>query len=85
MDPPTAPDYSPGPAPNTVRTSDGRAFLPPADAAFTRRVKAAGERQEVRRVLARGSVELLARYRRGDPAPDPCPLRKALGPAAGAG
>jgi hypothetical protein len=37
-----------------------------------------GRRREVRRMLARRSKELLARYRRGEPAPDGCPLRKAL-------
>jgi hypothetical protein len=37
-----------------------------------------GKRREVRRVLARRSQELLARYRRGEPAPDGCPLMKAL-------
>lgn len=43
--------FAPGPAPNTVRTSDGKvlavpegwALLPPGDAGLTRRVKAAGE------------------------------------------
>jgi hypothetical protein len=37
-----------------------------------------GKRREVRRMLARRSVELLGRYRRGEPIPDGCPLRKAL-------
>jgi len=37
-----------------------------------------GKRREVRRLLARRSQELLARYRRGEAAPDGCPLRKAL-------
>src|SRR5205085_923476 len=37
-----------------------------------------GRRREVRRMLARRSQELLARYRRGEPAPEGCPLRKAL-------
>jgi hypothetical protein len=37
-----------------------------------------GERREVRRMLARRSQELLARYRAGQPASDGCPLRKAL-------
>ena len=37
-----------------------------------------GKRREVRRILARRSQELLARYRRGEPAPEACPLRKAL-------
>lgn len=40
-----------------------------------------GRRREVRRMLAQRSKELLARYRRGEPAPDGCPLQKALGPA----
>jgi hypothetical protein len=41
-----------------------------------------GKRREVRRMLARRSQELLARYRRGEPVPEGCPLRKALaGPA----
>jgi hypothetical protein len=37
-----------------------------------------GKRREVRRLLARRSQELLARYRRGEPVPEGCPLRKAL-------
>jgi hypothetical protein len=37
-----------------------------------------GKRREVRRMLARRSQELLARYRRGEPVPEGCPLRKAL-------
>lgn len=37
-----------------------------------------GKRREVRRVLARRSNELLARYRRGEPAADGCPLLRAL-------
>jgi hypothetical protein len=37
-----------------------------------------GKRREVRRLLARRSQELLARYRRGEPAPPECPLRMAL-------
>jgi hypothetical protein len=37
-----------------------------------------GQRREVRRMLARRSQELLARYRRGEPVPEGCPLRKAL-------
>ncbi len=37
-----------------------------------------GKRREVRRMLAQRSKELLARYRRGEPVPDKCPLRKAL-------
>jgi hypothetical protein len=37
-----------------------------------------GKRREVRRTLARRSQELLARYRRGGPVPEGCPLRKAL-------
>jgi hypothetical protein len=37
-----------------------------------------GKRREVRRMLARRSHELLARYRRGEAAADDCPLRKAL-------
>jgi hypothetical protein len=40
-----------------------------------------GERREVRRMLAQRSKELLARYRRGEPASETCPLRKALSPA----
>lgn len=43
--------YFPGPKPNTVRAADGKVlivpvdwvFLPPGDAALTRRVKAAGD------------------------------------------
>jgi hypothetical protein len=37
-----------------------------------------GKRREVRRMLARRSHELLARYRRGEPVPEECPLRKAV-------
>ncbi len=37
-----------------------------------------GKRREVRRMLARRSQDLLARYRRGEPVPEGCPLRKAL-------
>lgn len=37
-----------------------------------------GKRREVRRMLAGWSQELLHRYRRGEPAPDGCPLQKAL-------
>ena len=37
-----------------------------------------GKRREVRRMLARRSQELLARYRRGETPPDGCPLRGAL-------
>jgi hypothetical protein len=40
-----------------------------------------GKRREVRRMLAQRSKELLARYRRGEPAPDTCPLLMALSPA----
>jgi hypothetical protein len=39
-----------------------------------------GKRREVRRMLARRSHELLARYREGQPASEHCPLRKALEP-----
>lgn len=59
--------YAPGPAPNTVRTSDGKVLtapegwvlLPPGDAALTRRVKDAGEHWVVaekkgRKVFSRG-------------------------------
>jgi Uncharacterized conserved protein (DUF2293) len=37
-----------------------------------------GKRREVRRMLARRSQELLARYRRGEPVPEGCPLWQAL-------
>jgi GNAT superfamily N-acetyltransferase len=37
-----------------------------------------GKRREVRRMLARRSHDLLERYRRGEPIPETCPLRKAL-------
>ena len=37
-----------------------------------------GKRREVRRMLARRSHELLEDYRRGEPVPEGCPLRKAL-------
>jgi hypothetical protein len=45
-----------------------------------------GKRREVRRLLAKRSVVLLGRYRRGEPSTDGCPLREALGapPATGA-
>ncbi len=39
-----------------------------------------GKRREIRRMLAQRSKELLARYRRGEPATDDCPLLKALSP-----
>lgn len=43
-----------------------------------------GKRREVRRLLAERSKELLARYRRGEPASEGCPLRAALnGKASG--
>lgn len=38
-----------------------------------------GKRREVRRMLARRSQELLARYRKGEPIGPGCPLQKALG------
>jgi hypothetical protein len=44
-----------------------------------------GKRREVRRTLARRSVELLNHYRRGDPIPDTCPLRRALASVAQSG
>jgi hypothetical protein len=37
-----------------------------------------GKRREVRRMLAARSMELLARYRRGDPAAVSCPLAVSL-------
>ena len=37
-----------------------------------------GQRREIRRMLARRSQELLGRYRRGEMAPEGCPLKKAL-------
>ena len=37
-----------------------------------------GKRREVRRILARRSQELLARYRSGEPVPEGCPLMTAL-------
>jgi hypothetical protein len=46
------------------------------DSMVVPRVK--GKRWEVRRLLARRSQELLERYRRGEPAPEGCPLRKGL-------
>ena len=59
--------FTPGPAPNTVRSADGRVLtapeawvlLPPGDAALTRRVKAAGDHWIVqekkgRKVFSRG-------------------------------
>ena len=46
-----------------------------------------GKRREVRRMLARRSQELLARYRRGESVPEGCPLQRALagGPPGQAG
>lgn len=44
-----------------------------------------GKRREVRRMLARRSQELLARYRNGEPPAENCPLQKALAPRAEAG
>ena len=41
-----------------------------------------GERREVRRHLAQRSRQLLAAYRRGEPAPADCPLARALRPEA---
>src|SRR4051812_44241472 len=59
--------FTPGPSPNTVRTSDGKVLtvpegwilFPPGDAALTRRVKAAGDHWVVqekrgRKVFSRG-------------------------------
>ena len=59
--------FSPGPAPNTVRSADGKVLtipdgwllLPPGDAALTRRVKAAGDHFAVsekkgRKIFSRG-------------------------------
>lgn len=43
-----------------------------------------GRRREVRRLLARRSVELLARYRRGELGGEKCPLTAALGRDASA-
>jgi hypothetical protein len=37
-----------------------------------------GKRREVRRLLAKRSQDLLARYRKGDPIDPVCPLKKAL-------
>ncbi|MGL6075825.1 MAG: DUF2293 domain-containing protein [Fimbriiglobus sp.] len=37
-----------------------------------------GKRREVRRMLAQRSKELLARYRRGEPIEEGCPLKKVL-------
>jgi hypothetical protein len=37
-----------------------------------------GKRREVRRMLAARSKSLLERYRRGEPVPEGCPLRRAL-------
>lgn len=37
-----------------------------------------GKRREARRMLAARSKELLARYRRGEPVPEGCPLRTAF-------
>jgi hypothetical protein len=59
--------FLPGPSPNTVRTADGKVLvvpkdwmlLPPGDAAWTRRVKAAGDfwviqEKQGRKVFSRG-------------------------------
>jgi hypothetical protein len=40
--------------------------------------RAKGKRREVRRMLAQRSKELLARYRRGEPLGEHCPLKQAL-------
>jgi hypothetical protein len=40
--------------------------------------KVKGKRREVRRILAQRSNELLARYRRGEPLGEGCPLKQAL-------
>jgi hypothetical protein len=40
--------------------------------------KVKGQRREVRRMLARRSHELLARYRRGESVNDDCPLQRAI-------
>ena len=37
-----------------------------------------GKRQEIRRMLARRSHELLTHYRRGEPVREDCPLKMAL-------
>jgi len=46
------------------------------DSLIIPRVK--GKRREVRRMLARRSHDLLEQYRRGEPAPEGCPLLKAM-------
>jgi hypothetical protein len=46
------------------------------DGMMVPRVK--GNRRQVRRVLARRSLEVLARYRRGESVPEGCPLKTAL-------
>ena len=46
------------------------------DSMIIPRVK--GKRREVRRMLAKRSVEVLAAYRRGEPVRDGCPLGRAL-------
>ena len=43
-----------------------------------------GQRREIRRMLARRSHELLARYRRGDGVGQECPLQKAMANESGA-
>src|SRR5437764_1240648 len=84
--------FAPGPTPDTVRASGGTVRAEAAVIAWLRhqttaydsmmipRVK--GKRREVRRLLARQSQELLDRYRRGEPAPDGCPLWRAVAAAA---
>ena len=37
-----------------------------------------GKRREIRRMLAKRSVEVLASYRRGEPARDGCPLARSF-------
>ncbi len=57
----TAPTFTPGPAPNTVRASDGTVIavpetwilLPPGDAGLTRRVKVAGDHWVVQEKVGR--------------------------------
>ena len=61
--------FTPGPTPNTARAADGKIFLPPGDAAMTRRVKDAGDHwvvheKKVRKIFSRGVWAAMATIER---------------------